>query len=566
MKSIPWRTLTIVAAVLSGACQAQMAQPSKEIQAHISAIENGLLPAVVIEGGPWPSRTLAERMASLNVPGVSIAVMRNGKLEWAKGYGVARADGTKVNTDTLFQAASISKPIAALAAVRLVEQGKLSLDADINGYLTSWKLPASDAAKGKAVTLRHLLTHTGGMPAQGYSPGYAAGVAVPNLVQVLKGGPPVNTPAIRIEAEPGAEWSYASAGYTLMQQAAMDVSHKAFPALLHDMVLGPIGMTRSTFEQPLPSAARSNAAEPFDRMGQAIAGGAYIQPEMAAGGLWTTPSDLALYAMEVRASLEGKSNRVISPAMTKQMLTAGLGSWGLGLQIGGPPDNPWFGHGGALVGFISDFFVYEKSGDGVFIMTNGDNGGFLMEEIERAVAEEYDWPDHRAARRKADIPTPGLAALARRIMEGDAKEEPALEIMEPRLAHATKTQRDSLMQSHARSGPLESLDFLGPALRGGDDYLAIFAYASRIITIRQGPDGKVDTFYMGPFLPQTNEQLKASFKRIDLNSDGKLDRTEYGTMLTITGFPEQLDTLFAKIDDDKNGHLTVEEYEAHPQQ
>jgi len=550
--------------VLPSMSFAQTPDPSKDVQSHISAVENGLLPPVVFEDDPHPGKTLAERMAALHVPGVSIAVMRNGKLEWAKGYGVAGSGGAAVNADTLFQAGSISKPLAALAALRLVEQGKLSLDTDINTYLTSWKLAASDAAKGKVVTLRQLLTHTGGMTVHGF-PGYATGVPVPSVVQVLNGGPPANTPAIRIEAEPGTKWNYSGGGFTIMQQAVVDVSPKTFPALLHDTVLAPMGMTRSTYEQPLPSAARSNAAEPFDSKGQPIAGGAHTYPEMAAAGLWTTPSELVRYAMEIRSSLDGKSSRVISPSMTRQMLTAGIGGWGLGLQIGGPPGNPWFGHGGANEGFRNDFFVYEKSGDGVFIMTNGDNGGALANEIERAVAEEYHWPDHHPARRASRAPTPGLEALARRIMEGDAKGEPALDIMSPGLANAARAQHDSLLKSYARSGPLKSLTFQGPAGMG-DSYLAVFEYNSRNISISLGADGKVASFGMGPFLPQTGEQLKASFKAIDLNADGKLDKTEYKTMLTTIGYPELFDSLFTPIDDDKDGLLTAKEYEAHPQQ
>ena len=555
--------LAVVATSFASISSAQAPQPSKEIQAHISAVENGLLPPVVIEGDVKPGRAIAERMEALKVPGVSIAVMRNGKVEWAKGYGVASTGGVAVNAETLFQAASISKPVAALAALRLVEQGKLSLDADINNYLTSWKLPASDAAKGKAVTLRHLLTHTGGTTVSGF-PGYAAGVQVPSASQVLTGGPPANTPAVRIETEPGKAWRYSGGGFTIMQLAAMDVSGKTFPALMHDTVLAPIGMTRSTYEQPLPAAARGNAAEPFDNRGQPITGGAHTYPEMAAAGLWTTPSELALYAMEVRASLQGKSSRVISPQMAGQMLTAGLGGWGLGLTIGGSKDNPWFGHGGSNAGFKSDFFVYEKSGDGVFVMTNGDNGGTLAGEIIRAAAEEYKWPDRRAVRRAGGA-TPGLEALARRIIEGDAKGEPAVDIMSPNMAQAARAQSASLIKTYARMGPLQSLTFQGGAPNGGDIYVAVFEYNTRNITIVTGADGKVAGFGIGPLVPQTAAQLKASFKRIDLNADGKLDKTEYAEMLTIIGFSEQLETLFATIDDDKDGVLTAKEYEAHPQ-
>lgn len=566
MKRIHWSTLAIIAAVLAGAAGAQTPPPSQEVQAHISAIESGLLPPVVIEGDAHPGKAIADRMKALNVPGVSVAVMRNGKVEWAKAYGVAGVSGAKVDTETLFQAGSISKPVAAMAALRLVEQGKLSLDMDINDYLTSWKLPPADAAKGKAVTLRHLLTHTGGMTVHGF-PGYAAGVAVPTVPQVLTGGPPANTPPIRIDTEPGTIWRYSGGGYTLMQLAASDVSKKTFPALLQETVMSPIGMKRSTYEQPLPSAARKNAAEPFDRQGKPITGGAHTYPEMAAAGLWTTPSELALYAMEVRASLDGKSSRVLSPAMTKQMLTPGMGNYGLGPQIGGAKDNPWFGHGGANAGFMNDFLVYEKSGDGVFVMTNGDNGGALAAEIIRAVAEEYKWPDRRAIRREGKA-TPGLEALARKMIEGDAKGEPAADIMTPGMLQAARAQRDGLMKTYARMGPLQSLTYQSPAANpnGGDVYLAVFAYNSRNITIIPAPDGKVGGFGIGPLLPQTAEQLKASFKRIDLNADGKLDKKEYGEMLTLIGFSGQLDSLFATIDDDKDGVLTAKEYEAHPQQ
>jgi CubicO group peptidase (beta-lactamase class C family) len=402
---------TLAATTLAG-CAAQQNQqalaPSTEIQSRILAVETGLLPWAIYDNVP-ARHTLAERMADLHVQGVSIAVMHNGKIEWAKGYGTARPDGAQVTAETLFQAGSISKPVAAFAALRLVEQGKMSLDADINTYLTSWTLPASDLSKGKAVTLRQLLTHTGGISVHGFA-GYAAGAPVPSLVQVLNGSPPANTLPIRIEAEPGVKWTYSGGGYTIMQQAMVDVSRMSFPALMHDSVLAPAGMTRSTYEQPLPVAARANAAEPFDAKGLPIAGGAHTYPEMAAAGLWTTPTELARYAIEVRAALQNKSSRVLSQAMTRQMLTADVPTQGLGPRISGPADTPWFGHSGRNAGFSNDFFVYETSGDGIFIMTNSDVGSLLIAEIERAAAEVYGWPDHRAVVKQVTQVDPKILA------------------------------------------------------------------------------------------------------------------------------------------------------------
>lgn len=198
-----------------------------EIQRHIQNVEAGLLPRVVADDDSHPQRSLTQMMAALHVPGVSIAVMHHGQLEWAKGYGIARPDGSPVDAQTLFQAGSISKPLAAMAALRLVEQRKLSLDNDINASLVSWKLPTSDAAKGKPVTLREILTHTAGLTVHGF-PGYAAGETVPSVAQVLDGEPPANTRAVRVDTEPGTIWRYSGGGLTIMQLAMTDVTGQKF--------------------------------------------------------------------------------------------------------------------------------------------------------------------------------------------------------------------------------------------------------------------------------------------------------------------------------------------------
>ena len=371
-----------------------------EVQQHIQHVTSGLIGQIVIKGDEHATHTLADRMKELNVPGVSIAVLHNGKIEWARGFGVRNLGGDPVDAETLFQAGSISKPLAAMACLRLVQQGKLSLDADVNTYLTSWKFPADPVAAGKPITLRELLTHTGGTTVHGF-PGYASNEPVPTLIQVLNGVKPANTPAIRSEAAPMARWNYSGGGYTIMQQALIDVTHEPFPKLLHDSVLAPIGMKHSTYEQPLPESLRKNAATPYRGDGKPVDGGAHTYPEMAAAGLWTTPTDLAIYAIEVEQSLAGKANHVLSADMTRQMLTPGMGHWGLGLQIGGSDANPYFSHGGANEGFRNNFAAYEKNGEGVFVMTNGDNGGQIADEVMHSVANEYQWPDFKPTVRTA---------------------------------------------------------------------------------------------------------------------------------------------------------------------
>ena len=311
---------------LAHAQNARVSTP--DVEQRIQRVIAGLTGGVVIKGDEHATQTLANRMKELNVPGVSIAVIHEGKIEWARGFGVRSLGGPPVTADTMFQAGSISKPLAAMAALRMVQEGKLSLDADVNTYLTSWKFPADPVAAGKPITLRELLTHTAGTTVHGF-PGYATDEPVPTLVQVLNGEKPANTPAIRSEAAPGVHWKYSGGGYTIMQQVLIDASREPFPKLLRDSVLTPIGMTHSTYEQPLPQALQDFAATPYRGDGKPVEGGAHTYPEMAAAGLWTTPSDLARYAIEVEQSLEGKANHVLSIEMTRQMLTPGIGHWGL---------------------------------------------------------------------------------------------------------------------------------------------------------------------------------------------------------------------------------------------
>jgi CubicO group peptidase (beta-lactamase class C family) len=371
------------------------AQTPEAIEQRIQRIQNGIPPTVLVKGDPVSTTKLADRMAALHVPGVSIAVIHDGKIEWARGFGVTRIGGPPVTPDTLFQAASISKPVAAMAVLRLVQSGKLDLDTDVNQYLKTWKVPANNFTEHKKVTLRELVTHTAGLTVHGFA-GYASDAPVPTLVQVLNGEKPANSAPIRVDTEPGTIWRYSGGGYVVAQQLLEDVTGEPFPKLMHDTVLEPIGMTRSTYEQPLPKSRLGEVALPYRADGQPVPGGPHVYPEMAPAGLWTTPSDLARYAIEVQKSLAGTSNHVLSEAMIRQMLTPGLNHQGLGPGVGGSANHPYFTHGGANEGYRCNLIAYNN-GDGVVIMTNSDNGGELASEIQRSVAREYKWPDFQPA-------------------------------------------------------------------------------------------------------------------------------------------------------------------------
>lgn len=404
--SVLIRVLSLV--TLTAAALAQSAGP---LEQRIERVQNGLLPPVMVKGQPAPTKKLADEMAAMHVPGVSIAVIYDGKIEWARGFGVTSLGGSPVTPETLFQAASISKPVAALAVLRLVEAGKLSLDTDVNQYLKSWQLPGNAFTDKTKVTIRELLTHTAGLTVHGFA-GYAAGERVPTLIQVLNGEKPANSAPIRVDTEPGTMWRYSGGGYEIAQQILIDVTGQPFPKLMHDTVLAPIGMTHSTYEQPLPTSRIGEIALPYQGNGKPIEGGPHTYPEMAAAGLWTTPSDLARYALEIQQTLAGASHKVISQTTVKMMLTPGLNQWGLGPELGGGTGLRYFSHGGANEGYRCHLVAYFK-GDGVVVMTNGDNGGQLALEIVRSVAREYGWPDFQPETRAAvTLDTKALEAYA----------------------------------------------------------------------------------------------------------------------------------------------------------
>jgi CubicO group peptidase (beta-lactamase class C family) len=375
----------------------QHSQRDSNLPAHIARIENGLLPAVVIKGEPPKPMTISEQMAVLKVPGVSIAFFDHGQVIWTRTYGFADLLSKKpVNTDTLFQAASISKPVTALAALRLVQEGKLSLDEDVNVKLKTWKVPENAFTEKEKVTLRRILSHSAGLTVHGF-PGYASDETVPTLLQILNGEKPANTAPIRVDVVPGTLWRYSGGGFVVLQTLMSDVTGKPFPQLMKELVLDPLGMTHSTFDQPLPKVLWPTAATPYRANGDPVKGGWHIYPEMAPAGLWTTPSDLARLAIEVQSEYAGKSAKILNQSMAKQMLTHQMGDWGLGFGLESPGQPLRFDHSGGNEGFRCDLEAYTDSGQGLVIMTNSDSGGALYTEIIRAVATEYDWPDFHPA-------------------------------------------------------------------------------------------------------------------------------------------------------------------------
>ncbi len=383
---------------------------NSNVEDRIKRVEAGLIPPLVTQ--TTKPMHLLERMKQLNVPAVSIAVIENGKIAWARAYGVRDANTqVPVTPDTTFQAASISKPVAAMAALKLVEMGKLNLDEDINKKLTSWKLPDNEFTATEKVTLRRILTHRAGLTVSGF-PGYAAGAAIPSTAQVLDGAKPANTPAVRVDVTPQSQSRYSGGGFTIMQLLLEDVSAKPFPQLLNELVLKPIGMTQSAFAQPPSGTMTANIASAHSRDAKVVSGGFHTYPELAAAGLWTTPSDLARFAIELQRVNAGATDGVLSPKMIGEMLTLTDDRWALGIVLAGAPAAQRFLHQGGNEGFQCLMVAY-KNGGGAVVMSNSDAAYPLVQEVMRAIAVEYQWQGYVRPRvTTVELPAEILARYA----------------------------------------------------------------------------------------------------------------------------------------------------------
>lgn len=386
-------------------------------------VENGLLPAVLVSGREAHGFSIQDRMRHYNVPGVSIAVVNDGRIDWSQGYGVKEARGRDpVTSSTLFQAASISKPVAAAGALRMVDEGRLDLDADVSKILKSWNLPENPFTEGSPVTLRRLLSHTAGLTVHGF-PGYATGQDIPTTVGVLNGIG--NTAAVVADTMPGTIWRYSGGGYTVAQLLVEEVAGRPFVETMQQTILIPMSMNASTYLQPLPDSLAADAAAAHGFDGAGIDGLWHTYPEMAAAGLWTTPSDLARFALGISNAYRGKTDGALSAAAATEMLTPHLGGdYGLGLGVAGEGDSLRFSHGGSNAGYRCFFVMYPERGDGVVVMTNADGGADLTMEIIRAVSDAYDWPDFKPETRVAvDIDPSKLRAY-----EGEYEVEPGFSI------------------------------------------------------------------------------------------------------------------------------------------
>ncbi|MFL5810712.1 MAG: serine hydrolase domain-containing protein [Flavisolibacter sp.] len=384
---------------------------AQTVQEKIRQVENGLFPTLQIADSNYKPSSIEERLKALGINGVSVAVINNYQLEWAKGYGLAdRVANRQVTASTLFLAGSISKSVNALGVLKLADKKRIDLYKNINDYLRSWKFPEDSFTANKKITTINLLSHTAGLSVHGF-PGYQPGDSIPSVVQILDGKRPANTDAVRSIFEPGTRFKYSGGGITISQLMITDITGKSYENYMDEEVLGPLNMTSSTYKQPVAKAPWENLATAYRSNGTEVKGRFHIYPEMAAAGLWTNPTDLSKFIIETQLAYKGKSSRVLSQAMTQKMLSFYVdSSIGLGVFLNEEDGKKFFSHGGADEGFRAFYYGSIDDGFGAIVMVNSDNGA-IMGEIMNSIGRVYNWPKFFTETKKKTV-RPAVDSLA----------------------------------------------------------------------------------------------------------------------------------------------------------
>ena len=336
--------------------------------------------------GPFSIDSVVALLKQNKVAGASLAIVENGQLAATYGYRDAQ-EQRPVTPQTRFQAASTSKTVNALGVLKLVQAGRVVLEDPVNTHLKSWKLPDNALTAKTPVTIRMLLNHTGGTSVHGFA-GYARGAVLPTLQQILDGQKPANSAAIRVVSPPGQAFNYSGGGITILQQMVIDITGDPYDVALEKLVLGPLGMSESSYRQPPDAETVNQAAFAHRADGSLVPGDFHIYPEMAAAGLWTTASDLCKPALAIMQSNPGRAGSFLSQNLARSMLTRGLGQYGFGVWIN---NSAWFYHTGVNEGYRALFYADPKRNSAMAAMTNGENGTPVHNELFQRVVKAYRW-------------------------------------------------------------------------------------------------------------------------------------------------------------------------------
>lgn len=370
----------------------QVSTTSNQHLSQQQAFERTIRPIDSNGNSSASATTLTVRMNAYRVPAVSITVFDNNQIIWSKGYGKADIKLDRNTTsNTLFQAASISKAVTSVGAFKMIEHGDFALDEDVNLKLKRWQVPDNQFTQHQKVTPSRIMSHTSGLNVSGFE-GYNTAQTTPSVVEILQGSELSNSPAVRVFQTPGASEHYSGGGMTVLQLLMEDTSRQAFASLMEQLILQPLDMSQSAFELHLPERRQSQIAKGYNSQGKMIAGGYHLYPEKAAAGLWSTPKDLAKFMLALGKAYRGEDEALLSQESAKTMLTRVPGAGGTGIGIDGKADAFRFRHSGGNAGYTCYAVSFADSGRGFVVMTNSDNGFQLIHEISRAMSETYNWP------------------------------------------------------------------------------------------------------------------------------------------------------------------------------
>lgn len=364
-----------------------------DVAYKISLVENSLREIDTLSNDSAKLFNIIDRMKLHKIPSVSIAIINNGKIEWAKAYGYANLVNKKLaDAKTIYQIASITKSINAFYVMKLAQEGKLLLDTDIRSYLKTWKMPENEFSKGKKITLRSLLSHTAGFGTGGFG-GYLKSEKIPTINQVLNGEQPANNEPVKLVLPVNERFSYSGGGTTITRKIIEDNISPKYDSLLETNILKPLGMTHSTFQQVLPTELK-NFATAYDGGTKPVPGDYAVYPELAADGLWSTPTDMAKFIISIQQSLANKPDNILNRKTAIEMLTPVLNTTDIALgafiiERGG---EKYFTHLGGNRGFQSIYYGSFTTGQGIVILTNTDDAHpTLIKEIVKSVAAVYKW-------------------------------------------------------------------------------------------------------------------------------------------------------------------------------
>lgn len=366
-------------------------QYSEAVNEQIARVEANVSGGLIIDGRLY---NLSERMKHYNVAGLSVAVIDNYQIAWAKGYGYAdKKEGRKVTTSTMFEPGSISKSLNAVGILYLAQQGKLDLYQDINQYLVNWKFPYDTVSHGKKITTAQLLSHTAGLSVHGF-PGYQRDSVIAVVTDILDGRAPSNTEAVRSLAEPGTGPRYSGGGTLITQQMLTDLTKQPYEQYMYERVLRPLGMTNSSYNHPPAISQRKNLATGYKSNGNEVPGKYFVYPEKAAAGLWTTPTDICRYILEMQQAYHGKSSKVLNQEMVKLHVTPYKNDVAMGTFQQVRNGEKYFDHTASNEGFSGLFIAGLTNGKGAAIFVNSDDATIAFELIN-SIALAYNWTGFR---------------------------------------------------------------------------------------------------------------------------------------------------------------------------